>query len=196
MALSVQPNAILIFSLIQSFASPQLAYISLDLTTGTPSSHTPTIQALPANIAKPEDFIVTANGLAWVENDKGQLRSLSINNSGKLSTEPRTFPRTFKGTEKDTFTPTSYTSLKPISLSSRNYFLALLSDDAADLIKLGEGGKLEGKCHFEKGDLREKSGSVWGGYGGEGEGESWVTRVFWSHGLQVSASRAWKGGCS
>jgi hypothetical protein len=97
----------------------------------------------------------------------------------KGNVEPRSLEGTFDSA-------TGYTGLKDVGLAERGYFLALLPNDGADLVKWNaQESKIQAVFHFEGGDLASRSNSMWGGYVGVDAKESWITRMFWSHGLQV-----------
>jgi hypothetical protein len=121
--------------------------------------------------------------IAWLAKDSGSLQSVSVSSSGKM-TKNRLEPRNLKG---DFDAATGYTGLKDVGLSNRGYVLALLPNDGADLIKWSAEPetKIQAIFHFEGGDLSSRSSSMWGGFEGANANESWITRLFWSHGLQV-----------
>lgn len=121
--------------------------------------------------------------ISWIsQEDLPVLKSVPLSSEGEIS-QQKVEPRSddLKG-EIDP--KIGYIGLRDVGLSSRGYFLALLPNDAADLIKWTDTG-VRAVFHFEKGDLSSRTTSLWGGYAGANADESWITRIFWSHGLQV-----------
>jgi hypothetical protein len=163
----------------------------LSSSNGTPLPSTTEITHIPgSSIVEPEHLVVLRDvrqssssvTITWLTKDSGSLQTVSLSPEGKItknSVEPRSLEGNFDSA-------TGYTGLKDVGLASRGYFLALLPNDGADLVKWNqETKKVRAAFHFEGGDLAARSNSIWGGFEGADAKESWVTRLFWSHGLQV-----------
>lgn len=192
-SLTPSSQSLLLFSLISSFSSPQLGYTSLALSTGLPTSigsiETP-VQPLPVNVEKPSDFVLMPHGVVWVEKGTGAVKALEFaaGPNEEVFTKA-SIALAFNNGEKSKG-PSTYIGLKDITLKQKNYLLALKENDAADLLVLqsGSGSEADFKVvwSFEEGDQgRTRSESIYSGY--QGEKGLWATRMFWSHGLQVSA---------
>lgn len=174
-----------------SFASPTLSYISLSGGDGSPRSSTQEITHVPASAIQDFEHVVIVRdvrqsgspvSISWLSKDGSSLQSVSLSKEGAIS-QHRVKPRA--DDLKGSFDPEiGYVALKDVGLSSRGYFLALLPNDAADLIKWTDTG-LQAVFHFEGGDLSSRTTSLWGGFEGAKAEESWITRLFWSHSLQV-----------
>ncbi|KAJ9103363.1 hypothetical protein QFC19_004462 [Naganishia cerealis] len=192
--LAVTPAAVHVIGMTSSFASPTLSYISLSTEAGTALSGTSEVAQIPgSSIENPSDFVVLRDirnpdssvSVTWISRGTGTLQSyaLSADGSGeKAQVKPRSAD--LKGNYDSTV---GYTGLADVRLSNRGYFLALLPNDGADLIKWTPGAenKVEATFHFEQGDNVSRTSSLWGGYEGADEQQSWITRLFWSHSLQL-----------
>jgi hypothetical protein len=173
-----------------------LSYISLSAEAGSPRASTPEITHIPASkIYDSPDVMIVRDmrkpgspvSISWIsQEDLPVLKSVSLSTEGKIS-QQKVEPRSdeLKG---DIDPEIGYVGLQDVGLSGRGYFLALLSNDAADLIKWTDAG-LRAVFHFERGDMSTRTTSLWGGYAGANAEESWITRIFWSHSLQVRRSR-------
>jgi hypothetical protein len=162
---------------------------------GTPSSGTSDItQISGSSIDNPSDFVILRDvrttdpsvAVSWISRGTGKLQSLVLNADGsseKLQVKPRS-----TDLQGNFDYNVGYTGVVDVGLSHRGYFLALLPNDGADLIKWNPGNenKVEATFHFEQGDKASRTTSIWGGYEGADAKQSWITRLFWSHSLQVS----------
>ncbi|KAJ9104572.1 hypothetical protein QFC21_002070 [Naganishia friedmannii] len=217
-------SAVHVIGLVSSFASRTLAYISLSPETGTPLPGTQEVTHIPhsdididvddpspspGQVVVLRDVRSTAGdsiAISWISKRTGNLVSTTIlhTDDTTTTTSSPTHIKPRSAALGGAYDPTrGYTGVRDVGLSHRGYFLALLPDDGADLIKWtpgagGEGaraGKLEATFHFEQHpDLATGTGSgtgsgttsIWGGYAGARGEESWITRLFWSFSLQAA----------
>ncbi|KAJ9115119.1 hypothetical protein QFC22_005449 [Naganishia vaughanmartiniae] len=190
--LAITPTTIHVVGLTSSFASPTLSYISLSIELGKPLSGTTDITQIPdSSIENPRNFLLlqdtrttdTSIAVSWISRGTGKLQSYILKPDGshqKAQVNARSTDL------KGNYNPaTGYTGIVDVGLSGRGYMLALLPNDAADLIKwTPQAHTLEATFHFEQGDPASRTTSIWGGYEGVVPGQSWITRLFWSHSLQ------------
>lgn len=196
--LAVTPTSVHVIGLTSSFASPTISSISLSVEGGKPITGTSDITQIPASsIENPSDFVLVRDvrttdssvAVSWISRGSGKLQSYVLKEDGsveKAQVKPRSAD--LKG---DFDAAVGYTGVVDVGLSHRGYFLALLPNDGADLIKWtpGNENKIEATFHFEQGDKATRTTSIWGGYEGADAKQSWITRLFWSHSLQVSVSK-------
>ncbi|GHJ84629.1 hypothetical protein NliqN6_1031 [Naganishia liquefaciens] len=190
--LSVTTDTVHVVAVTSSFASPTLSYISLFGEDGSPRPSTPEITHIPASSIQDFERVVIVRdvrrsdspvSISWLSRDRSSLQSVSLSKDGEI-TQQRVIPRSKD--LKGSFDPElGYVALKDVGLSNRGYFLALLPNDAADLIKW-TATELKAVFHFEEGDLASRTHSLWGGFEGAKEEESWIIRLFWSHSLQLA----------
>lgn len=132
-----------VISMIQSFASPQLAVTKLDSTTGSIIQETKPVKV---NLASPKDYIVTESSkIHWIDTTTKQIKSALLESIDKQ------LPSGLKGT---------YQKIHDIGLASTGVFAAHNADGSEDLIKKDEKkplGLQAFKTNFGQATLWQKS---------------------------------------
>lgn len=193
--LAATTDTIHVVGVTMGFAGPTISYISLSVDDGSPRASTPEITHIPASSINDLGHVVVVRdvrqpgspvSISWLSQPiDSYLHSVSLSKEGKIS-QQRVEPRS--SDLKGDFDPEiGYVGLQDVGLSNRGYFLALLPNDAADLIKWTDTG-LRAVFHFERNDMSSRTTSLWSGFEGANADESWIIRLFWSHSLQVRLS--------
>jgi hypothetical protein len=135
-------DGLTVISMIQSFASPQLAVTKLDSTTGNIIQETKPVKI---NLASPKDYIVTESSkIHWIDTTTKQIKSALLENIDKQ------LPSGLKGT---------YQKIHDIGLASSGVFAARNADGSEDLVRKDEKKPLAlqaFKTEFGQGTLWQK----------------------------------------
>ncbi len=170
----------------RTFDGQEVNHLALDMKSGEPADHSYRWKSIGAVVELGGSQIVTTRNvtrdevkLHYISPDRS-LHTVTLGDDASM-TKPE---RVRRGKAAGPATGQSPSSLQPLGLDSKGYFLALDDAGGADLVN-ARASVSEIMFNFDSDPRQQRSPPIWNGYVAP-EGGAYVTRIFWSHSLGLA----------